>query len=167
MTGSEGRRLRIALGVTAVATGLRVAWALAVPTIPVGDFAMYRESANYLFEWGHLDGGFVYMPGLVLLLAALQAAGGEIVAAKLMGALFGGLATGAIYFLTAWLIDDARGEFTDDAQPSHVSGAAPVALTTASLYALWPAGITLASVIGTDVPTAALLLLALALLHGF
>src|SRR6185436_18174486 len=79
--------------------------------------------------------------------------------------LFGGLATAAIYFLTAWLIDDARAR-DDDARRLSLSGHAPVALTTAILYALWPAGITLASVIGTDVPTAALLLLALTLLHG-
>jgi len=172
MTGPEGRRLRMGLAVTLVATGLRIGWALAVPTIPVGDFAMYRESANYLVEWGRLDSGFVYMPGLVFLLAALQAAGGEIVAAKLMGALFGGLATAAIYFLTAWLIDDAGARDDDagargDDAGARRSGQAPVALTTAILYALWPAGITLASVIGTDVPTAALLLLALTLLHGW
>jgi hypothetical protein len=165
MTGPEGRRLRIALAVTLVATGLRVAWALAVPTIPVGDFAMYRESANYLVEWGHLDSGFIYMPGVVLLLAVVQVAGGEIVAAKLMGALFGGLATAAIYYLTARLIDEPR--MGDVERRAGWSGNAPAALTASVLYALWPAGLTLASVIGTDVPTAALLALALALLHGW
>jgi len=35
---------------------------LAVPTVPVGDFATYRESANYLLEFGSLDPGFIYMP---------------------------------------------------------------------------------------------------------
>ena len=173
MTAPEGRRLRIGLLVTLCATALRLAWALAVPTIPVGDFAMYRESANFLFEFGRLDSGFVYMPGLVLLLAALQAVGGEIVAAKLMGALFGGLATAPIYFLTARLLDTrapshAGASSSADVEPTgSLLGNAPVALTAALLYALWPAGITLASVIGTDVPTAALLLLALAVLHGW
>ena len=52
----------------ALATGLRVAWVLAVPTVPVSDFAMYRESANYLSEFGSLDPGFIYMPGFVALL---------------------------------------------------------------------------------------------------
>ena len=50
----------------------RFVWVLAVPTVPVGDFAMYRESANYLSEFGSLDPGFIYMPGFVLLLALGQ-----------------------------------------------------------------------------------------------
>ena len=45
---------------------------LTVRTVPVSDFAMYRESANYLSEFGRLDGGFIYMPGFVALLARGQ-----------------------------------------------------------------------------------------------
>src|SRR3569833_1020986 len=86
-------------------SAVRVVWAAKVPTIPVGDFAMYRESANYLAEHGRLDGGFIYMPGLVLLLAAVHALGGEILAAKLMGALFGGLAAAPLYVLTAHVLE--------------------------------------------------------------
>src|SRR6185312_15898707 len=37
-----------------LATAARLAWVLSVPTVPVSDFAMYRESANYLSEFGHL-----------------------------------------------------------------------------------------------------------------
>src|SRR3569623_1707359 len=76
MTDESTRRQRLyaALLLTALATALRVVWAVKVPTIPVGDFAMYRESANYLAEHGRLDGGFIYMPGLVLLLAAVRPA---------------------------------------------------------------------------------------------
>ncbi len=40
-------------GVVILAFGVRLAWVLAVPTVPVSDFAMYRESANYLSEFGH------------------------------------------------------------------------------------------------------------------
>src|SRR5438552_11569797 len=107
MTEDEGR-LRLCLLLMAAATAVRVTWALAVPTIPVGDFAMYRESANYLVEHGSLDGGFIYMPGFVLLLAALQAAGGEVLSAKLLGALFGGLAAGPLFLLAARLDDPSR-----------------------------------------------------------
>ncbi len=49
--------------VVAVAFALRVAWVLAVPTKPVGDFAMYLESARYLVEQRSLDPEFIYMPG--------------------------------------------------------------------------------------------------------
>src|SRR3569623_1154037 len=107
MTDESTRRQRLyaALLLTALATALRVVWAVKVPTIPVGDFAMYRESANYLAEHGRRDGGFIYMPGLVLLLAAVHALGGEILAAKLMGALFGGLAAAPLYVLTAHVLE--------------------------------------------------------------
>ena len=57
---------------------MRLAWVLAVPTVPVSDFAMYRESANYLSEFGHLDPGFIYMPGFVALLAWVKDAGRRI-----------------------------------------------------------------------------------------
>ena len=64
---------------------------LAVPTVPVSDFAMYRESANYLSEFGHLDPGFIYMPGFVALLAWIKDAGGGLLAQKLLGVAAGGL----------------------------------------------------------------------------
>jgi len=159
------------LSLTLLATALRVAWAVKVPTIPVGDFAMYRESANYLAEHGHLDGGFIYMPGLVLLLAAVHALGGEILAAKLTGALFGGLAAAPIYVLTSQVA--RAGQQDEERQQrrwtplARIFTASPAAFLATLLYAVWPAGIALASVIGTDVPAGALLLLAFALLFGW
>lgn len=168
MKGGRGR-LHAALLLTLLATALRVVWAVKVPTIPVGDFAMYRESASYLAEHGRLDSGFIYMPGFVLLLAAVQMLGGEILAAKLVGALFGGLAAAPLYVLTAQVtralapsLKEERGQWF-----ARVFGAAPAAFAATFLYAVWPAGIALASVIGTDVPAGALLLLAFALLFGW
>lgn len=176
MTEDEGR-LRLCLLLMAVATAVRVTWALAVPTIPVGDFAMYRESANYLVEHGSLDGGFIYMPGFVLLLAALQAAGGEVLSAKVLGALFGGLAAGPLFLLAARL-DDPSGARAPLPPPvpatvgrggglRRAMASSPAALLAGVLYALWPGGVSLASVVGTDIPAAALLLLALAILGGW
>ena len=78
---------------------------LAVPTVPVSDFAMYRESANYLSEFGHLDPGFIYMPGFVALLAWVQGAGGGLIAQKLLGVLFGTLGTGAQFAVAYQLLD--------------------------------------------------------------
>jgi len=161
------------LALTLLATALRVVWAVKVPTIPVGDYAMYRESASYLVEHGHLDGGFIYMPGLVLLLAAVHALGGEILAAKLMGALFGGLAAAPLYVLTARVTDTLAPSLEPARQNHRWSWLArsfwvsPAAFAATLLYAVWPAGIALASVIGTDVPAGALLLLAFALLFGW
>ena len=157
------------------ATALRIVWALAVPTIPVGDFAMYRESATHLVEHGFLDGGFIYMPGLVLMLAALQALGGELASAKVLGALFGGLAAAPLYALTAYVADGVAGAghagADGESEPRRVGAwmvaavrRAPAALVATLLYVVWPGGIGLASVVGTDIPAAALLLLALALL---
>src|SRR6185503_18847125 len=47
----------------AAAFGARLLWILLVPSHPVGDFAMYRESAEFLVGQGQLDPEFVYMPG--------------------------------------------------------------------------------------------------------
>jgi hypothetical protein len=58
-----------------------VAWVLAVPSRPVGDFAMYLESAGYLVEHGRFDPEFVYMPGYVVLAAGCAALGGGLLAA--------------------------------------------------------------------------------------
>src|SRR5207253_7467555 len=89
-----------------LATLLRLLWVLWVPTVPVGDFATYRESANFLVEWGTLDPGFIYMPGFVLLLAGIRTLGGELLAQKLLGVAFGGLAAAAIFAITARVCDD-------------------------------------------------------------
>ncbi|HEY5451314.1 MAG TPA: hypothetical protein VIQ54_21320, partial [Polyangia bacterium] len=75
---------------------VRLAWVLAVPTVPVSDFAMYRESANYLSEFGRLDPGFIYMPGFVALLAWVKSAGGGLLAEKMLGVLFGTLGAAAM-----------------------------------------------------------------------
>ena len=50
---------------TALALAVRLLWVLVVPTRPVGDFAMYLESARYLVEHHGLDPEFIYMPGYV------------------------------------------------------------------------------------------------------
>ena len=78
-----------------LAFGVRLAWVLAVPTVPVSDFAMYRESANYLSEFGHLDPGFIYMPGFVMVLAWVKNAGGGLLAEKMIGVLAGALGAAA------------------------------------------------------------------------
>src|SRR3954468_7097083 len=127
----------VALGV-----GLRLAWVLAVPSRPVGDFALYRESAAYLVEHGALDPEFIYMPGYVFLLAAVEWLGGGLLAAKLLGVAAGG----AVAFAGAGIAERLFG---------RRAGAA-----TAAIGALWPAGIAVTSVTGTDLPAGALVALA-------
>lgn len=151
---------------------------LAVPTVPVSDFAMYRESANYLSEFGHLDPGFIYMPGFVVLLAWIKDAGGGLLAQKLLGVGFGTLGTAALFAVAHRLLDadaeaDAPAERAE-ARPERPPGdvrwrrlcpcPCPYAVATGLLFALWPAGVATASVVGTDMPAAALLAAALALL---
>jgi hypothetical protein len=162
-------RWRIGLSLVLLATLVRLCWAVVVPTIPVGDFATYRESGMYLAEFGRLDHGFVYMPGLVLLLAAVHSLGGDVLAGKVLVATIGGLATGPLYVLVSRLIDNGRGR--EPGQPPEpprqaapYARGAPVALAAGLGYALWPAGIAMSSVIGTDIPTAAMMLMALAFL---
>jgi 4-amino-4-deoxy-L-arabinose transferase-like glycosyltransferase len=128
--------------VVALATALRLGWVLCVPTRPVGDFSMYLESAAHLVEHGALDPEFVYMPGYVFLLALVQRLGGGLLACKLVNVALAGGATGAIWGITVRLW--GRRE----------------ALLAALLYAVWPAGIAVTSVTGTDLPTAALVAMA-------
>lgn len=132
--------------VVVLALALRLGWVLAVPSKPVGDFAMYLESAAHVVAHGAFDGEFVYMPGYVLLLAGLQALGGGWMAAKVLGALLGALAAGAITAVGRHLWDDRVG------------------LVAGVLVAVWPAGIAVASVTGTDMPAAALIAIAAAAL---
>ena len=93
---------------------------LSVPTVPVSDFAMYRESANYLSEFGRLDHGFIYMPGFVALLAAIKNLGGDLLAQKLLGVFFGGLGAAGLFVLT-W----SRSPI-EDAAASDAPRSAPV-----------------------------------------
>jgi hypothetical protein len=137
----------VCAALTALAIAVRTAWVLAVPTVPVSDFAMYRESANYLSEFGRLDSGFIYMPGFVALLAAVQNLGGGLVAQKMLGVLFGGIGAAGLYVAAFYLFESRR-----------------VAVVATLGYALWPAGIALSSVVGTDVPAAALLVAAIGVL---
>ncbi|HEX7509405.1 MAG TPA: glycosyltransferase family 39 protein [Polyangia bacterium] len=130
--------------VVALAVALRVAWVLAVPTKPVGDFAMYVESAAHLVEHGAFDSEYVYMPGYVFLIAPVQALGGGWLATKLVGAVLGGLGAGAVVGITRQM----------------AGGCSRVALVAGLLYACWPAGIAMASVTGTDMPAAVLLIVA-------
>ena len=90
-----------------LATVARLIWVLSVPTVPVSDFAMYRESANYLSEFGRLDPGFIYMPGFVALLAAIKDLGGDLLAQKLLGVFFGGLGAAGLFVVTWKLVDEA------------------------------------------------------------
>jgi hypothetical protein len=148
-----------------LATAARVVWALSIPTVPVSDFAMYRESANYLSEFGRLDHGFIYMPGFVALLAAIKNLGGDLLAQKMAGVFFGGLGAAGLFVLT-WRVLDA-----DPAGDPQAASAGwrrlcpcPHAAVATAIYALWPAGVAMSSVVGTDVPAAALIVTALALL---
>ena len=118
---------------TALAVAVRLVWVLVVPTHPVGDFAMYLESARYLCEHHSLDPEFIYMPGYVFLVAGVYALGGGLLAIKMLGVAAGGLATAAV--------TEARAVFG--------RGAAALA---GLLCALWPAGIAVSSVTGTDMP---------------
>jgi 4-amino-4-deoxy-L-arabinose transferase-like glycosyltransferase len=127
---------------TALAIAVRLVWVLRVPTRPVGDFAMYLESARYLVEHHALDPAFIYMPGYVLLAAGVYALGGGLLAVKMIGVAAGGLATLAVY-------GTARALFGRGA-----------ALVAGLFCAFWPGGIAVASVTGTDMPSAALLGLA-------
>ena len=106
---APGRALRWGVAVTMLATALRLGWVLAVPTVPVSDFAMYRESANYLSEFGSLDHGFIYMPGFVVLLAAVKNLGGDLLAQKLLGVFFGGLGAAGVFATALYLLPDRRG----------------------------------------------------------
>jgi len=185
---SGGRRARAAwvwgAALVALATAARLAWVLTVRTVPVSDFAMYRESANYLSEFGHLDGGFIYMPGFVALLALVKDAGGDLLAQKLIGVFFGGLGAAGLFVITWKLVDGSErgGDGShggDEAAGDEAVGdeavrdsrwrricPCPYAAGATLIYALWPAGIAMSSVVGTDVPAAALLVAALALLVG-
>jgi 4-amino-4-deoxy-L-arabinose transferase-like glycosyltransferase len=108
----------------------------------VGDFAMYWESAGHLVEHGALDPEFIYMPGYVLALAAVRMLGGGLMAAKLLGVAAGALSAAAASGLAARLFDRTA------------------AIVAGLLCALWPAGIAVASVTGTDMPAGALLIAA-------
>ena len=136
----------VGLLLSTLAIGVRLLWVLVVPTRPVGDFAMYLESARYLVEHHRFDPEFIYMPGYVFLVAAIDALGGGLTAIKLIGVASGGLATAAVY-------GTARAVFGRAA-----------AIVAGLLCACWPAGIAVASVTGTDMPAAALLALAVWLL---
>jgi 4-amino-4-deoxy-L-arabinose transferase-like glycosyltransferase len=113
-----------------------------VPTKPVGDFAMYLESAAYLLEHRALDPEFVFMPGYVGFVAGLMALGAGVLTIKLVVAVAAGLATGAVIGVGTALWDARAG------------------LAAGWAYALWPAGIAVTSVTGTDLPTAILIIVA-------
>lgn len=128
-------------GIVATAFLVRLLWILAVPSHPVGDFAMYRESAAFLVDQGQLDPEFVYMPGYVFLLAAVQAVGGGLLAAKMIGVVAGT----AIAYAVGGIADAVGGR--------------RAGIIAAAIAAVWPAGIAVSSVMGTDMPAAALIAL--------
>ncbi|HVR63240.1 MAG TPA: glycosyltransferase family 39 protein, partial [Polyangia bacterium] len=154
----------------ALATALRVAWVLAVPSRPVGDFALYLESAAHLLEHGAFDPAFIYMPGYVVVLAGVQALGGGVLAAKLLGAVVGGLGAWPIaglgMRLFAWTErgpgPSAVRRGRDREPSSHESQLVDrrAGVIAGALYAVWPAGIAVASVTGTDMPAGVLLVTA-------
>lgn len=133
----------------AVAFLLRLLWVLLVRTRPVGDFALYREAAEYLADQGRLDPEFVYMPGYVMMLAGLRwlcagwSEGGILMAAKMIGVVAGTTVAAAAGGIARDLFGRRAG------------------LIATALGAVWPAGIAVASVTGTDVPAAALVSLAI------
>ncbi len=155
-----------------LATAARLIWVLSVPTVPVSDFAMYRESANYLSEFGRLDPGFIYMPGFVALLAAIKNLGGDLLAQKLLGVFFGALGAAGLFVVTWKLVDEAIDGDEGGAREVEASRwqrlcPCPHAALATAIYALWPAGVAMSSVVGTDVPAAALVVGALAILVAF
>jgi hypothetical protein len=155
-----------------LATVARLVWVLSVPTVPFSDFAMYRESANYLSEFGRLDPGFIYMPGFVALLAAIKNLGGDLLAQKLLGVFFGALGAAGLFVVTWKLVDEAGGPASGGDGQVDAAGwrrlcPCPHAALATAIYALWPAGVAMSSVVGTDVPAAALVVGALALLVAF
>lgn len=127
----------------ALAFSLRLLWVVLVPSRPVGDFALYRESASYLLEHHALDPQFIYMPGYVFLLAVVEALGGGLLAATMIGVVAGTAIVGAAGGIAEGLWGRRVG------------------LVAAALAALWPAGIAVTSVTGTDLPAGALVALAL------
>jgi len=137
---------RASIIIVALAVALRLAWVLLVPTRPVGDFAMYLESAAHLLAHHALDSEFIYMPGYVLLVAVVQALGGGLLATKMIGVAAGGLGAWAVFEIA----DRLWGRAT--------------AIVAGLLFAVWPAGIAVASVTGTDMPAGALLAAAVAVL---
>ena len=80
------------------------------------------------------------------MVAAVQALGGGLLAIKMIGVVAGGLAAGAVYGLARLLFGGAA------------------AVVAGLLCALWPGGIAVASVTGTDMPSAALIVIAVWLL---
>ncbi|HXT99783.1 MAG TPA: hypothetical protein VN903_02245 [Polyangia bacterium] len=152
------------VGIVVLAFVVRLAWVLAVPTVPVSDFAMYRESANYLSEFGRLDSGFIYMPGFVVLLAWVKDAGGGLLAQKLLGVGFGTLAAAAMFAVAYKLVDDDANAPPGTPERWRRICPCPHAVASTLIFALWPSGVGMSSVVGTDMPAAALLALALALL---
>jgi 4-amino-4-deoxy-L-arabinose transferase-like glycosyltransferase len=127
----------------ALAFLLRLLWVVLVPSRPVGDFALYRESAAYLVEHHALDPQFIYMPGYVFLLAAVEALGGGLLAAKMIGVAAGTAIVAAAGGIAGGLWGRREG------------------LIAAALATAWPAGIAVTSVTGTDLPAGALVALAL------
>jgi hypothetical protein len=173
---SRHRRSRAILiwgaALVGLATAARLVWVLSVPTVPVSDFAMYRESANYLSEFGRLDPGFIYMPGFVALLAALKNLGGDLLAQKLLGVFFGAMGAAGLFVVTWKLVDEGVDGEVDSDRAVALSRwrrfcPCPHAALATAIYALWPAGVAMSSVVGTDVPAAALIITALAVLVTF
>jgi hypothetical protein len=130
----------------ALTVALRLGWIALVPTVPRSDYEMYWRQAEHLVQHGALDPGLVTMPGWVALLALVQRLGGGLLAAKLLGVAFAGLGAAALHALVAPL-----------------AGRRTATVATA-LYAVWPAGVALASVLGTDIPFLTVLLGALLVL---
>jgi hypothetical protein len=120
---------------------LRVCWVFRVPSHPVGDFALYRESAAYLLDQGRFDSEFIYMPGYIFLLAAVQALGGGLLAQKMIGVVASTIIVGSVGGIANVVFGRRAG----------------IIATVAT--ALWPAGIAVVSVTGTDVPAGALVVL--------
>ena len=94
------------------------------------------------------------------MLAGVRTLGGDLLAQKMIGVVLATLAAAALFVITARLADFDPSDRDGDAAPDGVGAPLlPVsdAVVATLLYALWPAGVAMASVVGTDVPAAALI----------
>ena len=87
----------VGLLLTALAIAVRLLWVLVVPTRPVGDFAMYLESARTSASTTRSIPSSSTCRGTSSWPPASTPLGGGLLAIKLIGVAAGGLGTAAVY----------------------------------------------------------------------
>ncbi len=131
---------RWAMGLFLLALGLRLAWVLLVPSVPVSDFREYLDLASRLHQTGRFAAGngaptAFRPPGHPVLLAVLQAGfGGSIVPAKVANALLGSLTCLLAWRLAATSLPEG---------PARLAGL---------IVALFPSQVGYSSLIASEVP---------------